>query len=216
MSCICALVHGSEIGPRPVFMVCFQSCKWYIFDRYKGHFYNFFKAPLMVCHRYYHHHHHHNYHHRHYQYLYRLNKNISFQPPVNVVTNNCFGISSIFAHNSASMKVGQIMNHDAVIKWKHFPRSWPFVRGIHRSPVVLLTKASDTELCCFLWSACEQAVDQTTETPVIWDAIALIMKLFICVSICWCCTFAFTYFSQCLQNCCNDLCWCRVSFVIRE
>ena len=27
--------------------------------------------------------------------------------------------------------------HDDVIKWKHFPRSsyWPFVRGIHRSPV---------------------------------------------------------------------------------
>ena len=26
-------------------------------------------------------------------------------------------------------------DHDDVIKWKHFPRCWPFVRGIHRSPV---------------------------------------------------------------------------------
>ena len=26
-------------------------------------------------------------------------------------------------------------NHDDVIKWKHFPRYWPFVRGIHRWPV---------------------------------------------------------------------------------
>ena len=26
-------------------------------------------------------------------------------------------------------------HHDDVIKWKHFPRNWPFVRGIHRSPV---------------------------------------------------------------------------------
>ena len=26
-------------------------------------------------------------------------------------------------------------SHDDVIKWKHFPRNWPFVRGIHRSPV---------------------------------------------------------------------------------
>ena len=26
-------------------------------------------------------------------------------------------------------------NHDDVIKWKHFPRYWPFVRVIHRSPV---------------------------------------------------------------------------------
>ena len=25
--------------------------------------------------------------------------------------------------------------HDDVIKWKHFPRYWPSVRGIHRSPV---------------------------------------------------------------------------------
>ena len=25
--------------------------------------------------------------------------------------------------------------HDGVIKWKHFPRYWPSVRGIHRSPV---------------------------------------------------------------------------------
>ena len=27
------------------------------------------------------------------------------------------------------------VGHDDVIKWKHFPRNWPFVRGIHRSPV---------------------------------------------------------------------------------
>ena len=26
-------------------------------------------------------------------------------------------------------------DHDDVIKWKHFPRYWPFVRRIHRSPV---------------------------------------------------------------------------------
>ena len=27
------------------------------------------------------------------------------------------------------------LRHDNVIKWKHLPRYWPFVRGIHRSPV---------------------------------------------------------------------------------
>ena len=27
-----------------------------------------------------------------------------------------------------------ISTHDDVIKWKHFPRYWPFGRGIHRSP----------------------------------------------------------------------------------
>ena len=32
------------------------------------------------------------------------------------------------------------IQHDDVIKWKHFPRYWPFVRGIHRSPVNYLHK----------------------------------------------------------------------------
>ena len=29
----------------------------------------------------------------------------------------------------------QKFRHDDVIKWKHFPRYWAFVRGIHRSPM---------------------------------------------------------------------------------
>ena len=39
--------------------------------------------------------------------------------------------------------------HDDVIKWKHFPRNWPFVRGIHRSRWIPRTKASDAELLMF-------------------------------------------------------------------
>ena len=42
---------------------------------------------------------------------------------------------------------------NVIIKWKHFPRYWPFVRGIHWSPVNSRTKASDAELLYFLWSA---------------------------------------------------------------
>ena len=38
-----------------------------------------------------------------------------------------------------------------------------------------LTKTSDAELWCFLWSAPEQTVKQTMETLVIWDAIVLMM-----------------------------------------
>ena len=30
---------------------------------------------------------------------------------------------------------GWVNQHDDVIKWKHFPRYWPFVRGIQLSPV---------------------------------------------------------------------------------
>ena len=33
-----------------------------------------------------------------------------------------------------------IFMHDDVTKWKHFPRHWPFVRGIRRSPVNSLHK----------------------------------------------------------------------------
>ena len=40
--------------------------------------------------------------------------------------------------------------HDDVIKWKHFSRYWPFVRGIHRW--IPITKTSSAELWCFLWS----------------------------------------------------------------
>ena len=40
-----------------------------------------------------------------------------------------------------------------------------------------LTKASDVELWCFIWSAPEQTVKQTTETPVIWGAISPMLTL---------------------------------------
>ena len=39
--------------------------------------------------------------------------------------------------------------HDDVIKWRHFPHYWPFVRGIQRSLIIPITKSSDAELWCF-------------------------------------------------------------------
>ena len=36
--------------------------------------------------------------------------------------------------------MAKCLHHDDVIKWKHFPHYWPFVRGIHRSPVNSLHK----------------------------------------------------------------------------
>ena len=32
-------------------------------------------------------------------------------------------------------RLESVTNHDDVIKWKHFPRYWPFMRGIHRWPL---------------------------------------------------------------------------------
>ena len=34
-----------------------------------------------------------------------------------------------------SYELASTLYHDNVIKWKHFPRYWPFVCGIRRSPV---------------------------------------------------------------------------------
>ena len=48
-----------------------------------------------------------------------------------------------------------IHSHDDVIKWINFPRYWPFVRGIHRSPVNSPKKVSDAELWRFLRSVPE-------------------------------------------------------------
>ena len=68
--------------------------------------------------------------------------------------------------------------HDDVVKWKH-PRYWLLCGEFtgdcgeftgHRW--IPLTQTSDAGLWFFLWSAPEQTA---IKTPVIWDAIALIM-----------------------------------------
>ena len=65
--------------------------------------------------------------------------------------------------------------HDDVIKWKHFPRYWPFVRGIRRSSVNSPhTKDSDAEVWYFLWWAWTNGWVNVVRL-VIWDAIAPIM-----------------------------------------
>ena len=46
-----------------------------------------------------------------------------------------------------------VSTHDDVTKWKHFPRYWPVLSGIHRSPVDSPHKASDAEPWYFIWSA---------------------------------------------------------------
>ena len=37
--------------------------------------------------------------------------------------------------HGTELVISEYWCHDDVIKWKYFPRYWPFVRGIHRSPV---------------------------------------------------------------------------------
>ena len=69
--------------------------------------------------------------------------------------------------------------HNDVIKWKYFTRYWPFVRGIHRSPVDSphkgqLRGAFMFSLIC-AW--------RTIETLVILDAIGIIMTSLWCKEI---------------------------------
>ena len=40
-----------------------------------------------------------------------------------------------FTYDSDLPSLNIVHVHDDIIKWKHFPRCWPFVRGIHRLPV---------------------------------------------------------------------------------
>ena len=45
------------------------------------------------------------------------------------------GVMKPFSHGWVITSHITLWEHDDVIKWKRFPRYWPFVRGIHRSPV---------------------------------------------------------------------------------
>ena len=53
---------------------------------------------------------------------------------------------------------------------EHFPRYWPYVRGINRSPVNSPHKACDAELWCFIWYAkkrlCKQSRGRWFQTPL--------------------------------------------------
>ena len=71
--------------------------------------------------------------------------------------------------------------HDDVIKWKHFPRYWPLVRGIHRPRWIPRTKASDAELWCFLHlnkRLSKQSWGWWFETPScsLWRHMTIIVK----------------------------------------
>ena len=59
----------------------------------------------------------------------------------------------LISYNVVEQLYMRIWIHDDVIKWKHFPRCWPFVRGIKRSPVNSPHKGQWRRALMFLWSA---------------------------------------------------------------
>ena len=55
--------------------------------------------------------------------------------------------------------------HDDVTKWKHFPRYWPFVRGIHQSPVNSPHKGQWHGALMFSWVNNGEAGDMRRHRP---------------------------------------------------
>ena len=65
------------------------------------------------------------------------------------------------------------MPHDDVFKWKHFSRYWPFVKGSSGHLWIPITKTSDVEVWCFLWSMLNKRLGKQSrrrwfETPSCW------------------------------------------------
>ena len=54
---------------------------------------------------------------------------MTFQIELHVKHTSCYGYHDIL------WELTMVIMHDDVMKWKHFPCYWPFVWGIHRSPV---------------------------------------------------------------------------------
>ena len=58
-----------------------------------------------------------------------------------VLDKLCFALIINHSNGRSWFLHGSLVSqHDDVMKWKHFPRYWPFVRGIHRSPANFLQK----------------------------------------------------------------------------
>ena len=56
-------------------------------------------------------------------------------PPLPSNINNLsFHTSRFWLYRRWQLGIWFSWMHDDIIKWKHFPRYWPFVWGIHRSP----------------------------------------------------------------------------------
>ena len=95
---------------------------------------------------------------------------------------NLFFVTSWNKLSEVSRSAGYLSHHNYndEIKWKHFRVTGPMCGVFTGHLWNPLTKASDTEFWCFHLCATEQTVKQTTEIPVIWDVMAIIVTA-VCV-----------------------------------
>ena len=78
----------------------------------------------------------------HYFHIYTRRNETKLLPPFDSQDHNSrtYILFIYWPKDPKSVSVRKNILHDDVIKRKHFPRHWPFVRGIHRSPVNSLHK----------------------------------------------------------------------------
>ena len=77
--------------------------------------------------------------------------------------------------NASHVSATKWFFHDDVIQWKHFPRYWPFVRGIHRSLVNSAHKGQWRRALIFSLICAWITVEETIVRLVIGDAIGFFM-----------------------------------------
>ena len=74
--------------------------------------------------------------------------------------------------------------HDDVIKWKQFPRHWPFVRGTHLLPLKMLKgQWRGASMFSLNRTSINGWVNNRKDSDMRWDAIALIMTSLLCVNL---------------------------------
>ena len=121
---ITAIVHPSHHSGNRYFVILFKKNNFSLIIVYHNtvfHFFRIWSSEWSVC-------------------LDIKNQVSHFIPEVKYCYVRCL-LSSWMALMIEQIQVLQTQlctdtwYHDDVIKWKHFPRYWPFLRGIHRSPV---------------------------------------------------------------------------------
>ena len=79
------------------------------------------------------------------------------------------------AWEAACLTWQPVLHHYYSMKWKHFPRYWPFVRGIHGSSVDSRHKGPVTRIFDDLFNVSLKRVFKTMEWLLTWDAVMLIV-----------------------------------------
>ena len=78
--------------------------------------------------------------------------------------------------DEVSARQPQLISHDDVTTWKHFPHHWPFVKGIYHSPLNYPNRLLAFLIFAITLFLVITTVEQTVKLPVIWDAMAVMWR----------------------------------------